>query len=241
MINPNNSSTEFNDNGFVILREFFDPEEMDELKRGIECYCAEMVPNGVPATYEDSSDIKTLKSMRMLERYDPFFYRFFVRNVRLLEVSRALLGYPEEELAFVQWFDKPPRIGSPTPAHQDNIFDPFEPPEALTFWVALDPVDKGNACLRYVRGSHLGPLREHVDSPFSGFSRMVKHYTDEDRANEVAVLLKPGDIAVHHFMTIHRTDANRSDRHRRGIGFRVKSSRAKALSERRRDEGKRTE
>ena len=143
-----------------------------------------------------------------------------------------LLGYPEVELAFVQWFDKPPRVGSPTPPHQDNIFDPFDPPEALTFWVALDEVDEENACLRYVRGSHLGSLREHVDSPSSGFSKLVKDYTDEDRANEVAILLQPGDIAVHHFMTIHRTDPNRSDRHRRGMGFRVKSTRAKALSER---------
>ena len=222
----------FDRDGFVILREFFDSSEVEILRREIERYSREKLPAGAPAAYEDPSNTDTVKGMRLMERHDPFFYDFFVENEGLQELSSALLCYPEVKLAFVQWFDKPPRIGSPTPAHQDNIFDPFAPPEALTFWVALDPVDEENACLRYVRGSHRGPLREHGESPYSGFSRVVKDYTDADRANEVAMLLHPGDIAVHHFMTIHRTDANRSDRHRRGIGFRVKSTRAIALSER---------
>jgi phytanoyl-CoA hydroxylase len=190
------------------------------------------IPQGAPATYEDPSDSDSLKSMRLMERHDPFFREFFAENERLKELSRMLLHCRDVKLAFVQWFDKPPLIGSPTPAHQDNIFDPFDPPDALTFWVALDTVDEDNACLRYVRGSHLGSLREHADSPYSGFSKVVSDYTGNDRANEVPMLLQPGDIAVHHFMTIHRTDPNRSDRHRRGIGFRVKSTRAKALSER---------
>jgi hypothetical protein len=37
---------------------------------------------------------------------------------------------------------------------------------------------------------------------------------------------------LHHFTTIHRTDPNPSVRDRRRIGFRVKSRRAKALSQR---------
>ena len=222
----------FERDGFVILRQFFNISEIQRLSGEIERYRAVRLPEGAPATYEDPSNRESLKSMRLMERHDPFFREYFVENDRLRELSRALLHCDEVELAFVQWFDKPPRIGSPTPAHQDNIFDPFEPPEALTFWVALDTVDEENACLRYIRGSNRGPLREHVDSPYSGFSKVVEDYSDHDRANEVAILLRPGDIAVHHFMTIHRTDANRSDRHRRGIGFRVKSTRAKALSER---------
>ena len=230
--NMDTLSAAFDRDGFVILRQFFDASVIKRLNGEIERYRAVRLPDGAPAGYENPSVPDSLKSMRLMEKHDPFFREFFIGNDRLRELSRALLHYPEVELAFVQWFDKPPRIGSPTPAHQDNVFDPFEPPEVLTFWIALDTVDEGNACLRYVRGSHRGPLREHEESPHSGFSRVVKDYTDQDRANEAAILLLPGDIAVHHFMTIHRTDPNRSDRHRRGIGFRVKSTRAKALSER---------
>ena len=222
----------FHRDGFVILRRFFDRETVQSLVGAVERYRAVQIPAGAPATYEDPSDPESLKSMRLMERHDLFFRDFFVENDRLKELSRALLCCPEVELAFVQWFDKPPRIGSLTPPHQDNIFDPFEPCEALTYWIALDSVDEENACLRYVRGSHRGPLREHVGSPYTGFSRIVKDYTDDDRVNEVAILLQPGDVAVHHFTTIHLTEPNRSDRHRRGIGFRVKSRRAKALSER---------
>ena len=223
----------FDCDGFIILRRFFDREQVQRLVCAVERYRAVRIPAGAPASYEVPSNPESLKSMRTMEKHDPFFRGFFIENDRLRELSKMLLGYPEVELAFVQWFNKPPRIGSATPPHQDNIFDPFEPCEALTFWIALDTVDEENACLRYVRGSNRGPLREHVVSPYTGFSRIVKDYTDDDRANEVAILLRPGDVAVHHFMTIHLTEPNRSERHRRGIGFRVKSRRAKALSERR--------
>ena len=38
---------------------------------------------------------------------------------------------------------------------------------------------------------------------------------------------QPGDILVHHCMTIHRADPNRSNRTRRAIGIVYNSARAK--------------
>ena len=57
-------------------------------------------------------------------------------------------------------------------------------PRLPKVWIALDPVDEENGCVRYVPGSHL----------------------------------QPGDVLVHHAMTIHRADGNTSDRHRRALG-----------------------
>ena len=53
-----------------------------------------------------------------------------------------------------EWFNKPPGTDSPTPPHQDNYYFSLKPPNVLTIWLALDPVDDENGCLRYVAGSH---------------------------------------------------------------------------------------
>ena len=44
-----------------------------------------------------------------------------------------------------------------------------------------------------------------------GFSQGITDYSDEDRQQEMAVLMEPGDIVAHHGKMIHRADANSSD------------------------------
>ena len=52
-------------------------------------------------------------------------------------------------------------------------------------------------------------------------------WSDEDDANEVAVTVGPGDLTVHHCLTIHHADANRSALPRRALGGIYYSTRAK--------------
>lgn len=88
----------------------------------------------------------------------------------------------------------------------------------LTLWLALDPVDAENGCLRYVDGSHLRGYRKHAKSQFLGFSQGINDFTTDDFNREVAAVKQPGDVAVHQGMTIHRADANLSQtRHRRSF------------------------
>ena len=129
----------------------------------------------------------------------------------------------------MQYFNKPPRIGKPTPPHQDGYYFMLEPCEAATMWLALDEVDEENGCVRYVRGSnHLG-MRPHGRTQTLGFSQGVIDYgRDEDLANEIAFPASPGDLLVHQAMTIHRADGNTSDtRTRRALGFIYYSERAR--------------
>ena len=99
------------------------------------------------------------------------------------------------------------------PADSDQI----EPIEMVNLWLALDPVDEQNGCVRYVAGSHKRGLREHARSNTLGFSQGLVDYGPEDEANEVAISAEPGDIVVHHGLTIHRADGNASDRNRRAM------------------------
>ena len=120
----------------------------------------------------------------------------------------------------LQYFNKPPLVGQNTPPHQDGYYFMLEPCRALTMWLALDPVDDQNGCLRYSAGTHRDGLRPHARTTVLGFSQGISDWSDEEAARETQVFLEPGDLAVHHGELIHRADPNRTaDRQRRAFAL----------------------
>src|SRR5581483_1016206 len=169
------------------------------------------------AFYMDKARPETLKQLQHMD-LDPYF-RDYVRHPTWLALARALLG---EEAAgqAPEWVNKPPGREAPTPPHQDNYYFNLKPPNVLTVWLALDQVDAGNGCLRYVAGSHRRGLRPHGRSNVLGFSQGIADYGPADLAHEAEIHLQPGDAVVHHGETIHRAEPNRSrDRQRRAFAM----------------------
>jgi phytanoyl-CoA hydroxylase len=72
-------------------------------------------------------------------------------------------------------------------------------------------------------------MRPHGRTQVLGFSQGITDFgTADDLANEVPFPAKPGDLLVHHALTIHRADGNRSaDRTRQALGFIYYSDRAR--------------
>lgn len=169
--------------------------------------------------YDELGDRSSLKQIQHLGDHDPWFHELLT-NSRFREVAEALLGGPVVPKN-LQYFNKPPRTSKPTPPHQDGYYFMIDPCSAVTMWLALDPVDEENGCVRYVRSSHRDVMREHVRTQTLGFSQGIADYpTELDTEAEVAIPSRPGDLLVHHAMTIHRADENRAtDRSRRSLGF----------------------
>lgn len=210
---------DFRRDGYVVIRGFLSPSEMAELWREIRRYVNEVVPK-LPSDqnfYETKGQPETLKYCKDMARHDAYFRKMFESD-RFVKLAETLLGGPVIGTN-LSMFNKPPRIGEETPPHQDGFYFMLEPNEALTMWLALEKVDAGNGCVRYVTGSHRKPMRAHTRTKILGFSQgMVDYGTPEDKANEVAMTAEPGDLLVHHSMTIHRADPNRSNRTRHAIG-----------------------
>ena len=103
----------------------------------------------------------------------------------------------------------------------------MEPNEALTIWMALDEISEENGCIRYVRGSHRKGIRPHARSNVLGFSQGITDYGPEDDAAEVPMISQPGDLHIHHSLTIHRADGNTTDRPRRALALVCYSALAK--------------
>jgi phytanoyl-CoA hydroxylase len=99
-------------------------------------------------------------------------------------------------------------------------------------WLSLDEADEENGCMRYIPGSHRQGMRNHGRTGTLGFSQGIADYGDDDRRAEIAVRARPGDLLVHHCLTIHRADANSSPRQRRALQFVYFSARAREDLER---------
>ncbi|HJT79390.1 MAG TPA: phytanoyl-CoA dioxygenase family protein [Gemmataceae bacterium] len=209
----------FDRDGFVVVRQLLGPHEFAELCANLDRYIRTVVPT-LPdgdAFYLDRSRPETLKQMQHMGG-DPFF-RDYAAHPKWLALARELLG-EEVQGQEPEWFNKPPGTASPTPPHQDNYYFNLEPPNVVTVWMALDPVDEGNGCLRYVAGSHRRGLRPHGRSEILGFSQGITDYGPDDAAREVSICLRPGDVVAHHGETIHRAEPNRSaERNRRAFAM----------------------
>lgn len=209
----------FEADGYVALPGFLRPDEVAELCSEIDRYVAEVAPR-IPASevfYEVKGRAETLKQLQRMFEYDEWFHQFFFHD-RFVKLAETLLGGAVVGKN-LQWFNKPPGASLPTPPHQDGYYFMLEPNEAVTMWLALDEVDEANGCVRYVSGSHRRGLQLHARTDTLGFSQGIADYNDEDRRREAVMIAKPGDLLAHHALTIHRADANTSNRTRRALGF----------------------
>lgn len=208
----------FEEDGFLVIPQFLEGDEFAEVCENLDRYIREIVPTLAPeqAFYQDRSKPETLKQLQHMGR-DPYFDAYRT-TPKWVELAESLLGEPAEA-GEPEWFNKPPNTVHVTPPHQDNYYFNLVPANVLTIWVALDPIDEENGCLRFVRGSHKDGVLPHSRSSILGFSQHIADY-DDLKADEVVVKLNPGDASVHHANMIHRADANVStERNRRAFAM----------------------
>jgi ectoine hydroxylase-related dioxygenase (phytanoyl-CoA dioxygenase family) len=138
------------------------------------------------------------------------------RHPALISALEALLGSPLR-LYGSQLFAKPAHVGTPVPLHQDMPYWPFAPCEMISAWIALDDATIANGCVRHVAGSHKLGILPHAPSGVAGNSLGL--VPDERLAAlpEVPVEVRRGSCILHHCLTAHRSEANQSDRPRRGL------------------------
>ncbi len=226
---PESARDTFLQDGYIVLPGFLSDGEVAEVRTNLDRFIAEVLPARPRelAFYEDLNKPESLKQIQQMHTHDPYFEGLFLKS-KFEQLAEVLLDRPVDGIN-MQYFNKPPQVSTPTPPHQDGYYFMIEPCEAVTMWLALDDVDEENGCVRYVHGSNHCGLRPHVRTQTLGFSQGITDFgTDADMAGEVAHSARPGDLLVHHAMTIHRADGNRSEsRHRRALGFIYYSQRAK--------------
>lgn len=229
LTDPPAMKADFERDGFVVAKQFFDIDEVKVIQRNLDRYLVEQVPTlpKMDAFFEQNGGKKSVKQLPRMNHHDPFFAEM-LEDSRIREVTEYLWADSAipKDAAF---FDKPINNNQPTPPHQDGYYFRLDPCIALTAWLALEDVDEQNGCVRYVKGSHKYGIRAHHRTNVLGFSQGIEGFpTAADSRNEIAVCVEPGDVIFHDGLTIHRAERNKSStRSRRALGFVYFSSQAK--------------
>lgn len=201
--------------GCVRRRAFFPPDQLAQVRERLARYEREIVPTLEPGYRVFEADGKSLRNLFHLEKFDPFFDTL-ARQPEVLALMRSLVN-GEPVLTGVETFNKPPRVGSGVPPHQDNAYFCLAPPDALTIWIAVDAATDANGPIYYLKGSHIAGMMPHRPSGVAGNSMGLAKMPEHAHEDEFRGTLDAGDALIHHCQTIHWSAPNQTDHPRCGL------------------------
>jgi hypothetical protein len=198
----------FNRDGYLKGIRIFSPQEM----AGIREYFDELLARTLAAG-GDSYSISTAH-LRYGRVYD------LLTQPRIVACVKDLLG--ENVVAWgSHFFCKMPGDGKRVSWHQDASYWPLTPSKAVTAWLAIDDADAGNACMRFIPGSHvLGHLTYTLSENDEANVLNQTVAGAEQLGEPVLVALKAGEISIHSDLLLHGSEANQSARRRCGLTLR---------------------
>lgn len=207
--------TDYEHDGVALVRGFLSPEEVQSIREELDRYIREDLVRRPADARTLEADGKTVRNLWRLELHNHYFREFGSREDLSKLVAPLVKGDPV--LAGIETFNKPARIGSGVPPHQDNAYFCQAPPDMLTIWIAVDEVTTSNGPVTYLKGSHrLGPLPTRP-SGVRGNSIGLAGMPDTPEEDLLVALLEPGDATIHHCNTIHYSAPNSTDYPRLGF------------------------
>ncbi|HEV2295418.1 MAG TPA: phytanoyl-CoA dioxygenase family protein [Tepidisphaeraceae bacterium] len=219
----------FDEQGYVVVHNLMSAAELAELSgMSDRLLDGELKPD---LAYDGQlpADFYTFWEPGMKERHDlprrlrvrlmswmcyhhSWFWEFACRPA-IADVMSELYGGGGVQIFSDTVFMKPPRHGIEAAPHQDTAFWPKLSPNAILFWMAIDPATIENGCLHIVPESHRLDLPHRTD-PVQG--KML--YDDQfDATRQIPIELAPGSALIMDSGLIHRSYPNRSDYSRRAM------------------------
>jgi hypothetical protein len=143
-----------------------------------------------------------------------------VRHPAILDAVESVLG-PNLLVWTTSFFIKEARDPSFVSWHQDATYWGLSGPDVLTAWVAFTDATVENGAMRMVPGSH-GEQHGHRDTfaPHNLLSRGQEIEVEVDEARGVDILLRAGEMSLHHVLMVHGSPPNRSGDRRIGLAIR---------------------
>ena len=209
-----NAADQYERDGCIRLRGFLDAATLADARVRLDRYARDIAPTLPTGDRTFEADGVTVRNLWRMEQHDPYFADFAARSAVLDVVAPLVRGEPV--LMGVETFNKPARVGSGVPPHQDNAYFCRTPPDVLTIWIAMDAATESTGPIFYLKGSH-GAMHAHRPSGVAGNSMGLAKMPPHDDADVFQGTLEPGDALVHHCQTIHWSAPNKTDRSRCGL------------------------
>jgi phytanoyl-CoA hydroxylase len=195
-------------NGYITVAEVFPAEQMAELRQVTD----QFVDKSRQATeHTDQFDLEPghtpqtprLRRLKSPEQHHPAYDRVF-RDQRVLDMVAQLVG-PAVRHFGGKLNLKSAGFGSAVEWHQDHAFCARSNDDVVAVGVPLDDMDEENGCLLVVPGSHKGPIYNHYQDDLFVGAVTVPNFAPHP---VVPVILKAGDISIHHGRLLHASKPN---------------------------------
>jgi len=198
----------FNQDGYLKPFRIFSPVEMTSIRKYFDNLLAKYLADG-----KDSYSISSAH-LRHGRVWD------LLTNPKIVAIVEDLLG-PSVIGWGSHFFCKMPRDGKTVAWHQDSSYWPLTPSKAVTIWLAIDDADRGNAAMRFIRGTHvLGHLTYQLSETDDANVLNQTVPEIEKYGDPVYDELQAGEASVHADLLLHGSEANPSDRRRCGLTLR---------------------
>ena len=144
-----------------------------------------------------------------------------VHNSKILDTVEDIIG-KNILVGGTTLFIKDPDKKGFVSFHQDAKYIGFEPHNWVTAWLAITDSNEENGCMRMCSGTHKEGLKVHNEK-FNDENLLTRGQTVENVPIEKTepVILKAGQMSLHHPKIVHGSGINRSDKRR--IGFVIQS------------------
>lgn len=144
-----------------------------------------------------------------------------IRHPKILDAVEDVIG-PNILCWESVIFAKGPKTRDYIAWHQDITYWGLGSDEVVTAWVALSPSTVESGCMRVVPGTHTREVVPHRDTYAKEnlLSRGQEIAVEVGEEQAVDIVLRPGQMSLHHVKIFHGSFENRSDDRR--IGFAIR-------------------
>mgnify|MGYP001196484346 FL=1 len=199
---------QYKEDGYIAPIDVLTKNEAEEVKKEIE-YIEKKWPNEIEGLGRNYVHLIS----PVLDKVS--------HNSKILDVVESIIGKDILVCGTTLFIKNPDKKGFVS-FHQDAKYIGLEPHNWVTGWLAVTDSNEENGCMRMLKGSHKKDLKFH-DQKFDENNLLTRGQTIENvPINETTpVILKAGQLSLHHPTIIHGSGLNKSKERR--IGFAIQS------------------
>jgi len=214
-VNSGSQRVRYHENGYYFPVEVFDESETAYFRDCFLDYRSNISDrlNNLPARDQYLVFSETHTFLHWVYR--------MVSHPSVLDAVESTLG-PDLLVWNTRWFAKMPGEKAYISWHQDATYWGLYPPNVATAWLALSDSTPENGCMRVIPGSHREPLLPQIETyaPDNALSRGQEIAVEVDERRAVDIVLRPGEMSLHHIGIVHGSKANTSNKPRIGLAVR---------------------
>ena len=142
-----------------------------------------------------------------------------IRNAIMLDAVEDLIG-PNILCWGSSFFAKRAKDPRFVSWHQDSTYYGLQPPETATAWVAFSDSTIESGCVRFIPGTQRQGILKHEET-WDRNNLLVRgqRINAVDDSKAVDIILRAGEISIHHEAVIHGSNPNCSNNARIGLSI----------------------